>query len=69
MGKYISNLRVEEYLLKRQKSLTKIEGLMNFITVELRISVHQSHDEESGRASHILAEVICNTYLKMHFYL
>ena len=69
MGKYISDLRVEEYLLKRQKSLTKIEGLMNFITVELRISVHQSHDEESGKTSNILAEVICNTFLKMHLYL
>lgn len=30
---------------------------MNFITIELRISVHQSHDKESGKTSHVLAKL------------
>ena len=53
----------------KKTEITKIEGMMKFITIELRISVHQSHDKESGKTSHVLAEVICNTYLKMHWYL
>lgn len=29
----------------KKTEITKIEGLMNFITIELRISVQQSHDK------------------------
>lgn len=41
----------------KKTEITKIEGLMNFITIELRISVHQSHDKESGKTSHVLAKL------------
>lgn len=40
----------------KKTEITKIEGLMNFITIELRISVHQSHDK-SGKTSHVLAKL------------
>lgn len=54
---------------KKTKITNQDRRIDEFYYSRLRISVHQSHDEESGKASHILAEVICNTYLKMHFYL